>query len=260
MTEQKNIRVLVVDDEPAARAGLEKLLRGEGYAVDAADDGTSGLAAATEHPPDVVVTDLKMPKMDGIELVKKLHEHRSERAGDRRDGVRRRVERRSRDARGRPGLPHEADRLRCARRRDRARDRASRTCASRRRTSGGSCASATAKASAGSSARARAMQKVYRVARQVAASRATVLITGESGTGKGELARAIHSARPARRQTVRRAALRVARGVAPRERALRSRKGIVHGRRQATHRPLRASRWRNALPRRGRRDPDRSRK
>jgi two-component system response regulator HydG len=41
-----------------------------------------------------------------------------------------------------------------------------------------------------------AMQKVYRVARQVAAARATVLITGESGTGKGELARAIHTLGP----------------------------------------------------------------
>ena len=41
-----------------------------------------------------------------------------------------------------------------------------------------------------------AMQKVYRTARQVAASRATVLITGESGTGKGELARAIHALSP----------------------------------------------------------------
>src|SRR4029079_38577 len=41
-----------------------------------------------------------------------------------------------------------------------------------------------------------AMQKVYRVARQVAASRATVLVTGESGTGKGEIARAIHPLAP----------------------------------------------------------------
>src|SRR5690606_13570112 len=41
-----------------------------------------------------------------------------------------------------------------------------------------------------------AMQKVYRLARQVAASRATVLITGESGTGKGELARAVHALSP----------------------------------------------------------------
>jgi two-component system response regulator HydG len=44
------------------------------------------------------------------------------------------------------------------------------------------------------------MQKVYRVARQVAGSRATVLLTGESGTGKGELARAIHALSPRAKQ------------------------------------------------------------
>ncbi len=74
MTEAKNTRVLVVDDEPAARGGLEKLLKGEGFQVDVASDGVEAIAVAGEHPPDVVVTDLKMPNMDGIELMKKLHE------------------------------------------------------------------------------------------------------------------------------------------------------------------------------------------
>ena len=55
-------RVLVVDDEPSARSGLEKLLRQEGYAVDVAADGPSALLIAAERPPDVVVTDLKMPE------------------------------------------------------------------------------------------------------------------------------------------------------------------------------------------------------
>src|SRR5689334_15017306 len=74
-TEKKqNARVLVVDDEASARSGLEKLLRQEGYAVDAAADGPSALELASERPPDVVVTDLKMPKMDGVELLKKLRE------------------------------------------------------------------------------------------------------------------------------------------------------------------------------------------
>src|SRR5512146_2832633 len=77
MTEAKagnkpKARVLVVDDEPNARSGLEKLLRQEGYAVDAAADGAHALQIAADHPPDVVVTDLKMPKMDGIELLQKL--------------------------------------------------------------------------------------------------------------------------------------------------------------------------------------------
>src|SRR5262245_23880285 len=67
-------RILVVDDEASARSGLEKLLQTEGYPVDTAGDGTSELAVAAENPPDVVVTDLKMPKMDGVALLGKLRE------------------------------------------------------------------------------------------------------------------------------------------------------------------------------------------
>src|SRR5690242_5504450 len=75
MTEPKtkqSARVLVVDDEQSARSGLEKLLRMEGYAVDTAVDGLNALAIAAEHPPDVVVTDLNMPQMDGAALLTKL--------------------------------------------------------------------------------------------------------------------------------------------------------------------------------------------
>src|SRR5579863_2279045 len=67
-------KILVVDDEPSARSGLEKLLLSEGYRVDVAADGPSALAIAAETPPDVVVTDLKMPKMDGVTLLGKLRE------------------------------------------------------------------------------------------------------------------------------------------------------------------------------------------
>ena len=48
--------VLVVDDEPSARTGLEKLLRQEGYDVTLAEDGTTALVRAADRPPDVVIT------------------------------------------------------------------------------------------------------------------------------------------------------------------------------------------------------------
>src|SRR5262245_54896945 len=67
-------RILVVDDEASARSSLEKLLRQEGYAVDTAEDGPSALKVAADHPPDVVVTDLAMPGMNGVELLTKLRE------------------------------------------------------------------------------------------------------------------------------------------------------------------------------------------
>ena len=102
-----------------------------------------------------------------------------------------------------------------------------------------------------------AMQRIYRMAKQVAGSRATVLITGESGTGKGELARALHhlSTRAnAPFVTLHCAALAES---AARERALRPRTRRLHRRRQAPHRPLRAGGRRHALPRRDWRDPAR---
>src|SRR5579871_5754831 len=71
---KSKVRVLVVDDEPSARSGLEKLLRQEGYVVDTADGGTKALEVAAERPPDVAVTDLKMPGMDGVALLSKLRE------------------------------------------------------------------------------------------------------------------------------------------------------------------------------------------
>ena len=67
-------RVLVVDDEASARSGLQKLLEQEGYVVDVAEDGEVALARFSETAADVVITDLKMPKMEGMELLKRLRE------------------------------------------------------------------------------------------------------------------------------------------------------------------------------------------
>ena len=65
-------RILVVDDEPSSRQGLEKLLLRNGFRVQSEADGEAALRAAAEFAPDVVVTDLRMPGMDGIELLKQL--------------------------------------------------------------------------------------------------------------------------------------------------------------------------------------------
>jgi len=67
-------RILVVDDEQSARTGLERLLKQEGYTVELAADGPAALAAAADQSPDMVITDLKMPGMDGLELIAKLRE------------------------------------------------------------------------------------------------------------------------------------------------------------------------------------------
>jgi DNA-binding NtrC family response regulator len=65
-------RVLVVDDEEGVRTFIAESLERDGHEVVQANDGESGLRAAREEPFDVVITDLRMPKMDGMALVRAL--------------------------------------------------------------------------------------------------------------------------------------------------------------------------------------------
>jgi len=64
-------RVLVVDDDADVRAGVVEVLRETGYEVETAPDGFRALAKLTECEPDLLLTDLKMPGMDGIELMER---------------------------------------------------------------------------------------------------------------------------------------------------------------------------------------------
>ena len=66
--------ILVVDDEAAIRDSLRMILEYEGYRVDEAVGGPQALARVAERPPDAILLDIKMPEMDGLELLKALHE------------------------------------------------------------------------------------------------------------------------------------------------------------------------------------------
>jgi CheY-like chemotaxis protein len=65
-------RILVVDDEPAQRFLLRRILERAGHEVSDAGDGATALRAVRESPPDLVVTDMMMPVMGGNELIKQL--------------------------------------------------------------------------------------------------------------------------------------------------------------------------------------------
>jgi DNA-binding NtrC family response regulator len=67
-------KVLIVEDEPNALMGLAELISGWGYRTETARDGIEGWEKARAWSPDIVVTDLKMPRMDGIGLLTKLTE------------------------------------------------------------------------------------------------------------------------------------------------------------------------------------------
>jgi DNA-binding NtrC family response regulator len=186
-------RVLVVDDEADARAALGELLRADGYLVETAADGFKALGKVQEFAPDLVLTDLRMPGMNGVELLKKLRT-------DSPDvvvlvmtafgAVENAVSALREGAAGyfmKPlnvtelsfGIGREMDRLRLQREAGHLRARLAERYSFEHILGS-----------------APAMQAVFKTVVQVAGSRATILVTGESGTGKELIAAAIHERSP----------------------------------------------------------------
>ena len=66
------MRILIVEDEPGLRAGIADLLAGDGHAVTTAADGVAGVEAGLRQPFDVVVLDLMLPRLDGMEVCRRL--------------------------------------------------------------------------------------------------------------------------------------------------------------------------------------------
>jgi DNA-binding NtrC family response regulator len=186
-------RILVVDDEVNARTALAELLRDEGYDVETAADAFKALGKYETFSPHVVVTDLKMPGMDGIELVQKIRASEDPAAVvvmTAFGAVASAVEAMRAGAAEyltKPlnfdellvvlGKVFEQQELRRETRqlRQRVRDRVA------------------PNNIVGDSP---PMQRVFEIVDQVAPSRATVLITGESGTGKELVANALHQRSP----------------------------------------------------------------
>ena len=67
-----NRRLLVVDDDPAIRQLLRAIFVREGFEILVAEDGEAGLASATADGPDLVILDLELPKLDGIQVLERL--------------------------------------------------------------------------------------------------------------------------------------------------------------------------------------------
>ncbi len=68
-------RILIVDDEPSVLDVLTALLTDEGYAVQTASDGRAALKLIAADLPDLLITDLMMPRLDGWRLVTAVREH-----------------------------------------------------------------------------------------------------------------------------------------------------------------------------------------
>src|SRR4051812_28762065 len=68
-------RILVIEDSPDLRSLLERLLRANGWTVQSACDGESGLANALRRPPDAAIIDVGLPRRSGIEVTAELRRH-----------------------------------------------------------------------------------------------------------------------------------------------------------------------------------------
>jgi DNA-binding response OmpR family regulator len=69
---RRTVRILIVEDEPSLREGIVDLLSGDGHTITAAADGVAGLEAGLRDPFDVVVLDLMLPRLDGMEVCRRL--------------------------------------------------------------------------------------------------------------------------------------------------------------------------------------------
>ena len=184
-------RILVVDDDASGRRWIAKLLVQEGYEVDVAADGQDALQVVSERAPTLIVTDLSMPKMGGLELLKRVREKNPEIAmivATAADNVASAVEAMRAGAMDYLTKPVSIEALKLSVQRTLS-HRALLSEAENLRRQLRSRGNEGLEGLIGTSP---PMQRLYRMARQVAQSRATILIGGESGTGKGELAKAIH--------------------------------------------------------------------
>ncbi len=217
---QPQVRVLIADDEENQRAGLAKMIQSWGFSVETAADGQDAMEKLGRTPVHVLVTDLMMPRMDGFELLKRLGtqgtlpptivltafgniETAVQTMHDlgafwflekpiQPSALKVLLERAATQSR----LAEEAERLQ------------------RQLLYQGVLVDLVGACPA--------MQQVFSLIRQVAPSKAAVLVVGESGTGKELVARAIHHLSPRSRRTVCRHQLRGTAGNADGERAVRA--------------------------------------
>ena len=68
-----NTKILLIEDDAGIRDTVKRALTGEGYDVAVESHGSEGLKRATREPFNVVITDLKLPGLSGLELVRQLH-------------------------------------------------------------------------------------------------------------------------------------------------------------------------------------------
>ena len=186
-------RILIVEDDAAARVGLEQLIRGWGFTVESARDGDEALEKVTAFRPSIVLTDLVMPRMNGIELLRALQqqgEHVTTVILTAQGTVETAVEALKQGAYDYLTKPVDLQRLKILLDKIVERQATLREVQVLRRQLREQGAFG---AMIGNSPE---MRKVYHIIEQAAPTGASVLISGESGTGKELVAQSIHRLSP----------------------------------------------------------------
>ena len=191
--------VLIVDDEEDLRRMLVLLLKSRGYEPTAVASGEQALAELAERPYDVVLSDIRMPKLGGLELI---------------DEIKRRelpttvivmsaygsidvaIEAMKRGAYDYVGKPFRADEVVLVLKKAEERAAAAARERGAQARAGLARPRATRRALPSMIAQSGKMQEIFRTINKIAEYKTTVLITGESGTGKELVARALHDQSP----------------------------------------------------------------
>jgi DNA-binding NtrC family response regulator len=190
MTQEK---VLIVEDEENERTGLAELVQAWGYRTDTAKDGLEGLEKVAAWSPGIIITDYKMPRMNGLELLERLADLTEPvavvllTAQGSIDIAVDAMKSGAYDFLTKPVDPTRLKNILANATRQRGTERELEVTRKRLRDSGmlGTLVGTSKK-----------MQEIFGLIEMVAPSSASVLITGESGTGKELVARTIHELSP----------------------------------------------------------------
>src|SRR5438552_12574904 len=188
-------KVLIVEDEENERTGLEELVSAWGYRAETARDGAEGLEKVTNWSPSIVVTDLKMPRMGGLELLERLASDGQTMAVvvvTAQGSIDSAVQAMRMGAYDYITKPIDTNRLRTILQNASALlgTKAENEAMRRKLRDAGSLGSLVGAATN--------MQEIFRLIEMVAPSTASVLITGASGTGKELVAITVHVLSPRR--------------------------------------------------------------